>query len=143
MSRPGLRGVIIYSKPCVPENFVCSFPEKKNAGGPNLKSLFWVRVGAGIAEKFPFPEIEKVNRTGSPRETFSESIEEEVLKVPIAPEKDGGLPFIGRGRISISLTFELTLIDSSLPKPKKGSLKNGLLKGEVFWLLVLIRTFEW
>ena len=124
-------------------NFVCSFPEKKNAGGPNLKSVLLVRLGAGIAEKFPFPEIEKVNRIGSPRETFSESIEEEVLKFPIAPEKDGGLPLKGKGRILISLTFELTLIDSSLPKPKKGSLKNGLLKVEFFWLFVLIRTFEW
>ena len=81
-------------------NFVCSFPEKKNAGGPNLKSLFLVRVGAGIAEKLPFPDIEKVNRSGSPKETFLESVVEEVLKVPIAPEKDGGLPLFGSGPAS-------------------------------------------
>ena len=92
----------------MPVYLVLWSPEKEKAGEPILNSEFPEREGAGMAEKFPIPEIEKVNRTGSPRETFWASMETDVSNVPIAPSKNEGLPFIGSGLISIFSSFDFT-----------------------------------
>ena len=140
-NKPGLRGVITYSKLCSPSCLVRSFPEKANAGGPILKSEVGSIPGAGIAEKLPFPLRLKVSLMGSPRETRSESMEDFVANEPIAPWKWGGRRSVGGWRTSIQFFSDWTLMDSSLPKPKKGSLKKGLLKGEPRWFFVRTRMF--
>ena len=82
---PGVKGVRIYSKLCIPSCFVSSFPSKENLGDPTLSLSLDLISGAGMAAKFPDPEISKVSFTGSPRETRSVSSLEIEVKDPMAP----------------------------------------------------------
>ena len=82
---PGVSGVRIYSKLCIPSCLVISFPAKENLGDPTFSLSLGLIPGAGMAEKFPVPEISTVNFTGSPKETRSASNLETEEKDPIAP----------------------------------------------------------